>query len=219
MNRILSWLCKIFFTPLIGIFFIKEAKGRKNIPRKNFILVSNHQSHLDIILCGWLCVPRRFTYIGQVDEYQGVQGFLRNFFYFLAGVIPVNRNDKTSRKTATRKAISSLKEGKILVIYPEGTRSRTGEIQEGKWGVAKIFLKTGVPILPVGIKGTFQLMPPGKSFPKLKKVVRINIGEPLFFKEQFEKAQKLDESSEEYKNLYREITNKTMEEIKNLVMP
>ena len=216
MNKLFSLLCKIFLGPPIHFFLIKEIKGLENIPKKNFILASNHLSHLDIIVCGYLCVPRRFTYIGQVDRYSGFQGFLRDFFYFFGGVIPVNRKDPFSRKTALEKAVQSLKRGDILIIYPEGTRSRTGKIQEGKLGVAKIFLKTGVPILPVGIKGTFELLPPGGKL-KIKRIVGINIGKPLIFQREFEIAKNLSEDSQEYNELLQKITKKIMEEIENLI--
>jgi len=216
MNLFVSWFCKIFIKPIVGLLFIKEVKGLENIPKGNFILASNHQSHLDWIVCGWLCVPRRFTYIGQVDRYSGLLGFGRNLLYFVAGVIPVNRKDENSKKKAVEKAIEALKRGKILVIYPEGTRSRTGEIQKGKLGTAKIFLKTETPILPVAIKGTFEIFPPGKGFPEIKKIVKVNIGKPLYFKEELERTKNLNCGSEDYKNLLQQITDKIMEEIFHL---
>jgi len=102
-----------------------------------------------------------------------------------------------------------------LVIYPEGTRTRTGEVGNGKWGVAKFFLETGVPILPMGIKGAFELFPPGEK-PKVKKNIRLNIGQPLFFKEEFEAAKEMNRNSKEYENICIKITEKVMEEIKKL---
>jgi len=213
MNLFLSWFCKIFIKPIVDFLFIKEIKGLENIPKGNFILASNHQSHLDWIVCGCLCVPRRFTYIGQIDRYSGLLAFGRNLLYFVAGVIPVNRKDENSKKLAVKKAIEALKKGKILVIYPEGTRSRSGEIQKGKFGTAKIFLKTEIPILPVAIKGTFEIFPPEKGFPKIKKIVKVNIGKPLYFKEELKIAKNLNCDSKDYKNLLEKITDKTMKEI------
>jgi len=216
MNRALSWFCQIFLKPVVRLLFVKEVKGWKNIPRTNFILASNHQSHLDIIISGYVCVPRRFTYIGQVDEYTGLTGFLRNFLYLIGEVIPVNRKDEFSRKKALDQAIQVLKRGSILVIYPEGTRTRTGEMGEGKLGVAKLFLETLIPILPVGIKGTFELLPPGGEL-KIKRIVKINIGKPLYFKEELEKSGILNSESEEYKILCQKIIDKLMKEISNLI--
>lgn len=221
MNRLVSWFCKIFIKPIVGLCFVKEVKGLENIPKGNFILASNHQSHLDWILSGFICVPRRFTYLGQADKYTGPFSFLmtlgRSLLYFVAGVIPVDRRDEFSKKIATKKAIEALKRGKILVIYPEGTRSRAGEgkIQKGKWGTAKILLKTGVPILPAAFKGTFELFPP-KGKLKIKRAAKINIGKPIYFKEEKERAENLDPNSKEYKNLLQKITNKIMTEITRL---
>jgi len=215
MNKLLSIFCNIFLAPLIKIIFIKEIKGKENIPSNNFILASNHQSYLDIVLSGCLCVPRRFTYIGQIDRENKGWGFIRNAVYDLAEVIPVNRNDSQSKKQAFEKAIQYIQKGYILNVYPEGTRTRTGEIQSGKWGVAKIYLKANVPIVPMGISGAFEVFPPGAK-PKIKKNIRLNIGQPLDFPEFFQQAKNLNSDSEEYKNICAIITDKIMAEIKKL---
>ena len=214
MNRAGSWFCKIFLAPVVKKLFIKEIKGRENIPERNFILVSNHQSYLDIVVDGYLCVPRKFHFIGKIDGFRGIMKWLICFLYFIAGVIPLDRRNKESRKKVIAQAIKILRKGDILIIYPEGKRSLNKEIQEGKLGVVGIFLKTGVPILPAGIKGTFELLPP-KGKLKIKQIVKINIGKPLYFKEEFAKAQNLDEDSEEYKEILRGIICKVMTAIKN----
>ncbi|MFA5087205.1 MAG: lysophospholipid acyltransferase family protein [Candidatus Paceibacterota bacterium] len=216
MNRFVSIFSKIFLAPIVSGVFIKKLKGRENIPLGNFILASNHQSYLDIVLSGYVCVPRRFTYIGQVDRENKGFKFLRTFLYAYAEVIPVNRNDNESKKLAFEKAVEYLKNGYDLIIYPEGTRTRTGEVMEGKWGVAKLYLRTGVPILPMGIVGAFETFPPGEK-PKIKKNIELRIGKPLSFVEYFQKAKQINVDSEEYKNFCAEITGKLMEEIKKLV--
>jgi 1-acyl-sn-glycerol-3-phosphate acyltransferase len=154
--------------------------------------------------------------LGQIDKYSGFEGFLRNFFYFIAGVIPVHRYDEESKKRAIKECVERVKKGEILIMYPEGTRSKDGKIQEGKPGIAKIYLETGIPILPVAIKGNFEIMPIGKVFPKLKKIVKINVGKPLEFKEELEIAKNLNCQSPEYKEICQRIIQKVMEEIKKL---
>jgi 1-acyl-sn-glycerol-3-phosphate acyltransferase len=216
MNKPVSIFSKIFLAPLVGLLFIKDIKGRENIPNRNFILASNHQSYLDIVLSGYVCVPRRFTYVGQVDRENKGFKFVRTMLYAYAEVIPVNRESEESKKQAFQKSVESLKSGYSLVIYPEGTRTRTGEIQQGKWGVAKLFLQTGVPIVPMGIKGAFELFPPGEK-PKIRRNVELRIGEPLLFSEYLDAAKGLEIDSEEYKNICKIITDKLMEEIKKLV--
>ena len=216
MNKAVSIFCKIFLAPLVGILLVKEIRGRENIPKSNFILASNHQSYLDIIACGYICVPRNFTFIGQVDKGKGAVGMLRDFFYFLGGVIRLNRKDDSSKKEAFNRAVDVINSGSSLVIYPEGTRTKTGEVQQGKWGVAKIFLKTGVPVLPLGIRGAFEMLSPDGKI-SLKRMIRLKIGQPIFFKEEFEKAKNMSVESEEYKELCISITNRIMEDIKKLV--
>ena len=212
MNPLLSWFCKIFLKPIVNKLLIKEVKGLENLPKTNFILVSNHQSYLDIIIDSYLCVPRRFHFIGQIEGFKIPLKWLIAALYFLSGVIPLNRKDEESRAGVVKSAIEVLKKGDILIIYPEGARSRNGQIQEGKAGAARIFLKTGVPILPAAIKGTFELLPP-KGKLKIKRIVKINIGKPLYFKEEFEKAKKITDDSDEYKEILQKITGKIMEEV------
>jgi len=142
-----------------------------------------------------------------------MKGLIR-FLYFISGVIPLDRRNKESRKKVIAQAIEILKKGDILIIYPEGKRSLNKEIQKGKLGVAGIFLKTGVPILPTGVKGTFELLPP-KGKLKIKQIVKINIGKPLYFEKEFKEAQNLNCDSEEYKEILGKITDKIMVAIKN----
>lgn len=215
MNPIISWFCKIFLVPIVKLFLIKDVKGWGNIPKRNFILVSNHQSYLDIIISSYLCVPRKFHFIGQIDGWKGLSKYFIKFAYFIFGVIPLDRTKDESRTEVIEKAIEILKNGDTLVIYPEGRRSITGEIQEGKLGTAKIFLKTGVPILPVGIKGTFELMPP-KGKLKIKRIIEINVGSPIFFEKESKEENNLDENSIRYQQILQKITDKMMEEIFNL---
>lgn len=212
MNRALSWFCKIFLGPIVRKLLIKKVEGLENIPERNFILAANHQSHLDEIATAYLCIPRRFHFIGQTDSFKGFGRIFIHIFYFLLGVIPLDRKSEESRKKVIKEAIKALKKGDILIIYPEGTRTRTGKIGEGKLGVARIFLKTGAPILPVALKGTFELMPPGKK-PKIKKMIEINIGKPLYFKEELERIKKIDWNPREEKEMLSKITNRVMIDI------
>jgi 1-acyl-sn-glycerol-3-phosphate acyltransferase len=216
MNKVLSWFCHIFLKPIVKLIWIKEVRGIENIPNTNFILAANHQSHWDQVINAYLCVPRRFTYLGQIDKYSGFEGFLRNFLYFVAGVIPVHRYNEESKRKAIKECVERLKKGEILIMYPEGTRSKDGKIHEGKPGIAKIYLETGIPILPVAIKGNFEIMPVGKSFPKFKKIVKVNVGKPLEFKKELEIGRNSNPQSPEYKEICQRITQRVMEEIKKL---
>jgi len=202
--------------PIVDRLLIKRVQGLENIPRGNFILVSNHLSYLDIIVDSYLCVPRKFHFIGQIDGWKGIMKWLIRALYFLFGVIPLDRESEESRENTIKEAVKVLKKGNVLILYPEGRRSTNGQIQKGKLGTAKIFLKTGVPILPTAIKGTFELLPPHGKL-KIKRIVEINVGRPLFFKEEFALAQNLNENSKEYQQILQNITDKVMEEIFKLI--
>lgn len=194
---------RLFFNlPIISftkIFLINKVSGKENFPRRNFILASNHLSYLDTLVNGTICFPRSFRFIGQVDGWQRLKGSLIKLFYYLEGVIPLDRKNQESRRAAVEKAINSLKRGDILIIYPEGTRTRTNQIQKGKTGVAKVFLKTGLPIVPVGIKK--------------RKLFEVNVGKPILITDDLERTGKLEENSVEYSRLLEKITAQIMEEI------
>lgn len=215
-DGVFSWLNKLSTVPLVKFLFVKEIKGLENIPKRNFILASNHQSYLDLYINGIMCVPKRFHFIGQIDSWKGIAGFFVKTYYKMAGVIPLNRKSEESRKIVIEKAIEVLKKGEILIMYPEGKRSVDGKIQEGKLGVAKIFLKTGIPILPVGIKGTFELLPSHGKL-KIKKTAIVNIGKPLYFKKEFKEAANLKEDSERYCEILKKITSGIMSHIAELI--
>jgi len=91
-----------------------------------------------------------------------------------------------------------------------------GKMQKPKSGVGKLHLLTSLPILPVAIKGTFELLPPGKVFPKLKRIIKINVGEPMVFEKEIEKVKNLNCQSPEFKEISQKIANEVMEKIKEL---
>ncbi len=215
MKKIVSVLSWILLAPLY-YSMVKEVRGKENVPKRNFILTSNHLSHLDWFIDGYFCTPRRFTFIGQVDKMTGFMGFLRDLLYGYAEIIPVNRKDGESRKQAFAQALRRLKQGYILNIYPEGTRSRDGKLHEFKSGVARLHLESGVPVLPVAVKGSYELMPPGQKL-KIKKIVSLIVGKPLDFDKERNIASGLDKSSQEYHQLCDGIVKKIEDEIGRLL--
>ncbi len=212
MNRAVSWFCKIFLAPIVKRLFIRQVKGWGNLPDRNFILATNHQSHLDEIANGYICVPRRFHFIGQTDNYEGLAKLILYIVYFIAGVIRLNRKDEGSKRKVIEEAIEFAKKGDSLIIYPEGTRTRTGKLGRGKWGVAKIFFETGTPILPAAISGTFKLLPPGGKL-KIKRIIKINIGKPIYFEKELEGRKKEELNDIEKRDFLIKITDKVMREI------
>jgi 1-acyl-sn-glycerol-3-phosphate acyltransferase len=164
----------------------------------------------------YLCVPRKYTFIGQVDKMTGIKKVLRDLTYFWGSTIPVDRNDKASREKAAIAAIGFLKKGYNLFMYPEGKRSRDGKLQMFKRGVGRIYLETGVPILPVAMFGTYEMMPPGGKL-KLRRTARVAIGKPLEFEEELRASKGIDKNSDEYFRLCEVIAKKTEDAVCNLL--
>lgn len=217
MNTFMSWFSRILLAPPIKFFLIKEIRGKENLPnsKTNFVLASNHQSHIDLLVNGCICVPRKFRYVGQVDQYTGLEGFLRDLVYTIAGTIPMDRRSKDSKKEAMQTAADYLRKGESILVFPEGTRTRTGVMGRGKIGGIKLAVDTNKPILPVGITGVFELLPPGGKL-KIKKTARANIGKLMYFEKEKEKLKLLPEDSEEYKAILQDMADQLMAKIKEL---
>ena len=187
------------------MFIIKSISGLDNVPKKGaFILASNHCSYLDVIIPVIFAkyFKRKVHYLGKEKLFES---WLGNKFYTACGLILLDREKGV--KTALKTALKSLKEGNVIGIFPEGGRSRDGRLQRGKTGVARLALAARVPVVPVGLIGTFDLMPPGRVIPKFKKKVKMNFGKPLHFDKYYGKKNKV---------IFRKATTTVMEKIAEL---
>ena len=170
MVRALCWL-------LLKIFWRMEIIGVENLPESGgMIIASNHVSYLDpaVLVASF---NRKIYFIAKKEVFKNtfVSFLLKNMNAF-----SVDR--KNVDMLAFKKAMNILKEEKVLGIFPEGTRSSNGELQELKMGALKIAMKTGVPILPVGINGTHKIYPRGIKFPILfKHKIIVKYGAPQHF--------------------------------------
>jgi 1-acyl-sn-glycerol-3-phosphate acyltransferase len=137
---------RIIAIPFVHCFFNIKAYGLENIPKeKGVVLCCNHTSLSDIILLGVLC-PRQICFMAKKELFD--IPVLKHIFKALGG-FPVDR--RSSDKGAINHALSICNNGKILGIFPEGTRNRDGAPKKAKAGAAMIALKTGADILPVAI--------------------------------------------------------------------
>ncbi|HTG41112.1 MAG TPA: lysophospholipid acyltransferase family protein [Methylomirabilota bacterium] len=145
------------------------------IPRDGpVILAANHISNADAVILGaWLTksLGRRIHWLGKKEMFDWpVVGYVaRN-----GGIHPVDRGaaDVDAFRTAER----VLREGHILMIFPEGTRSPTGELQKPKDGLAMLALRTGAPIVPIGISNTDRVWPKGKLLPRPGRHATMRVG-------------------------------------------
>lgn len=149
-------------------------KGRERLPSAGgYILAPSHRSMMDIPFTAIL-TRRQLRYMGKASLFR--IPVLGTLFRALGG-FPVER-DGTDRK-AVREAMQMLRRGEILLVYPEGTRQHGDEIAPLQPGAAYLALRTGVPIVPVGIAGSEEILRAhGRRFPRFGRVA-IVVGEPL----------------------------------------
>ena len=125
--------------------------------RGPYVVVANHQSMLDILLLSRL--PREMKWMAKESLFRVPWV---GWMFVLAGDIPVRRGNAESASEALRKARAYLDRGMSVMIFPEGTRSRTGALQPFKSGAFRLALEAGVPVLPVAVSGTAAGLPAGK---------------------------------------------------------
>ncbi|MEU9236996.1 lysophospholipid acyltransferase family protein [Streptomyces subrutilus] len=172
----------VLLGPLLRLLFRPRIEGLENIPAEGAAIVAgNHLSFSDHFLMPAI-LKRRITFLAKAEYFTGpgVKGRLTAAFFRSAGQIPVDRSGKNAGQAALREGLGVLAKDELLGIYPEGTRSHDGRLYKGKVGVAAMALGAGVPVVPCAMVGTFEIQPPGKKIPKIRRVT-IRFGEPMDF--------------------------------------
>ena len=153
--------------------FDLKVWGTRHVPRTGgALIVANHQSYLDpVIVCVHLKRPVSFLAKSELFTNRYFGGLIRSLHAF-----PVRQGE--GDVGAVRETIRRLREGHVLNIYPEGSRSSDGLLQRIQPGVSLIVKRAGVPIIPVGIHGAFEAYPNFKKYPRCHPV-RVLYGPPL----------------------------------------
>jgi 1-acyl-sn-glycerol-3-phosphate acyltransferase len=163
---------------LAGITRVRIEGAVEAIPREGPVIVAaNHASNLDPVVLASTLMPRagrRFQWLGKKELFAWpIVGWIaRN-----GGVHPVDRS--TADVEAFRLAMRILDEGHALFVFPEGTRSRDGGLQEGREGTAVLALRTGAAIVPIGIAGSHHVWPRGQKLPHPGGRVTVRVGTPF----------------------------------------
>jgi 1-acyl-sn-glycerol-3-phosphate acyltransferase len=180
---VLYFLMKwVFIGPLLRLFFRPEVEGRENIPAKGgALLASNHLAVADSFFLP-LMLSRRVTFPAKLEYFTqpGVKGRLKKWFFTGMGQIPIDRSGGAAAQAALDTGIRLLREGHLLGIYPEGTRSPDGRLYKGKTGLARMVLDAKVQVVPVAMFGTDKANPIGSKMWRPHKI-RIKIGKPMDF--------------------------------------
>lgn len=195
---------RVFLAPAVRAIWIRKVEGLNNIPKSGAcIIAANHSSFFDFI--SFIAVSPRKVYYLAAEKF--FKWRMWRFLVKATGQIKVER-ESHDKDAVYNIAFSLLEQGKILGVFPEGTRSIDGEMHKAFTGVAKFALMAKVPVIPVGIKGTYDILPRQKRYPRFKKIIELKVGEPMVFSEYYGK--------ENDENVLREITDRIMEKIAEL---
>ncbi len=167
--RLLQFLLHVLALLAYGV----RHTGQRNIPDAGGVLVvSNHQSHLDPPLVGVGC-RRRMNYLARVTLFR-----FTPFAWLINSVdaIPIDRDG--IGLGGIKEALKRLKRGEMVLIFPEGTRSRDGEIAPFRPGFTTLAVRSKAAILPVAIDGAFTAWPRWRKFPGRGRV-RVHYGKPI----------------------------------------
>jgi 1-acyl-sn-glycerol-3-phosphate acyltransferase len=177
------WLFKyILLGPLLSLLGRPKVEGLEYVPSSGpVILASNHLAVMDSFFLP-LVVRRRITFLAKSEYFTGtgLKGWFSRWFFTAAGQVPIDRTDADAAQAALTTAQRLLGEGKLLGMYPEGTRSPDGRLYKGKTGLGRLALETGVPVIPVAMIGTDVVNPPGTTMLRFGRVT-VRFGKPMDF--------------------------------------
>lgn len=179
----LYWVLKwILVGPWLRVLFRPWTHNMDALPVEGpAILVSNHLSFSDSFFLP-LVTKRRITFLAKQEYFtgKGIKGLISKAFFTGVGQVPIDRSSGRAAEAAITTGVRILDEGHMLGIYPEGTRTADGRLYRGKTGVARMALESQAPVIPVAMIGTYEVQPPGRILPNIRRL-GVCFGDPLDF--------------------------------------
>ncbi|HVU34475.1 MAG TPA: lysophospholipid acyltransferase family protein [Opitutaceae bacterium] len=168
-------ICHYAVRVAFDMFFRGEVAGAENLPKSGpFLIAGNHASHLDPPIIG--ChVPRQMSFFARKTLWVGG---VASWWLDGVGTIPVDR-DGGQDVGALKRVLRALGDGRVMILFPEGTRTTDGHLQSPKPGVGFIVCKSQVPVVPARIFGSFEAFGKGAKYPRLGTPLTIVFGRPL----------------------------------------
>ncbi|MGD0582900.1 MAG: lysophospholipid acyltransferase family protein [Bacteroidales bacterium] len=176
-RKIMHWwlVCQSnFFSYAVPLWKIKVEGREKALKSTPYIIISNHQSILDILILN--CLRYRFKWISKIENFRVP---VIGWYLSMAKYITVDRGNKESKAEMMERSAESLKKGISIMIFPEGTRSLDGEIGPLKLGAFQMAMMTDKSILPVVIEGTGGVLPKHGLVFSRNHILRIKVLEPV----------------------------------------
>lgn len=185
--RLKRWASEDWYFTHVGYRFIKatfegpvtwaarmKVRGAENVPAQGPVLLAvNHLSWADPVLVG-AAIHRPAFYLAKEGVFKNP---LAARFFEAMGQIKVDRA-AGSNDGAVTTAVGLLSQGLVVGVFPEGTRSRPGQVRRGKTGIARIAALSGAPVVPIGID-TSEFWPKGRALPRFGAKVRVDVGAPM----------------------------------------
>jgi 1-acyl-sn-glycerol-3-phosphate acyltransferase len=173
IHRILIWQSLIIIR-LAPVWKIKIEGRKKAAEGVTYVIISNHQSVLDILMLN--CLRYRYKWISKIEI---MRVPVLGWYLRMADYITVNRGDEESKAEMLEKSLECLQDGCSIMIFPEGTRSLTGDIGFFKRGAFLLAIQASVPILPVVLDGTSDILPKHGLMLRSGYNVRIRVLDPV----------------------------------------
>ncbi|MGI5163418.1 lysophospholipid acyltransferase family protein [Spirillospora sp. CA-253888] len=168
--------------PALRVACRPEVTGLHHLPRTGpVILAANHLAFCDSFVLP-LVVPRQVFFLGKHEYFTrpGTSGRAMAAFFRSVGAIAVDRSGGRAALAALDASAAVLERGEVFAIHPEGTRSPDGRLYRGRTGVARLALRTGAPVVPVGLVGTDRIQPRGRRLPRPGRI-EVRLGAPMRF--------------------------------------
>lgn len=161
-NKLFYFFVKWFFYISLKVYNRISIRWLSPLPRRNYIVIANHCSNLDPVVMGAI-FPGRLRFLAKAELFEP---FIFGSMVRALGATPVLKQDSHSAGAALRAFLKLLDDGENVLLFPEGGRSLDGKLQPLEGGAALIALKSGAPVVPAFVAGTFEAMPPGSKFVK-----------------------------------------------------
>jgi glycerol-3-phosphate dehydrogenase (NAD(P)+) len=172
VNSFVYWPVRMVVKPAILVYFRLRRLGREHIPSGGVILAANHRSFLDPFAIG-CCNPRPIYFVAKQELFRNP---LVGWFLNCMGAFPVRRGH--SDEVSVQTSLALLDRGQAVVIFPEGTRIRSGSLAQPKRGVGRLALQSGAPVVPIAITGSEH----ARDGWRIKPVrVHVRVGPPLTY--------------------------------------